>query len=133
MEDRERSGHPRSVRTPAVIKAVKARFRRNPVWKQKLMAMEMKLMRSTMKAIVNRDLNLHAYRRKTGQLLNQRLKTLRLKRSRALLKRYANNGHRKILFSDEKIFIVEKNFNKQNGKIYAKSSKDASGIASRIQ
>lgn len=86
-----------------------------------------------MKAIVNRDLNLHAYRRKTGQLLNQRLKTLRLKRSRALLKRYANNGHRKILFSDEKIFIVEKNFNKQNGKIYAKSSKDASGIASRIQ
>ncbi|KAA5753606.1 helix-turn-helix domain-containing protein, partial [Klebsiella pneumoniae] len=38
VDDRSRSGRPRSVRTPAVIKAVKARNQRNPKRKQKLLA-----------------------------------------------------------------------------------------------
>lgn len=35
FEDRKKKSRPRTVRTPAVIKAVKARIQRNPVGKQK--------------------------------------------------------------------------------------------------
>lgn len=133
VDDRERSGRPRTVRTPAVIKAVKARIARNPIRKQKLMAIQMSVKRSSLKKIINEDLGLHAYRRHTGHLLNTRLKTLRLQRSRALLKRYAKNGHRKILFSDEKIFTVEENFNRQNDKVYAKNSQEANTVAPKVQ
>lgn len=133
VDDRKRSGRPRTVRTPAVIKAVKARITRNPVRKQKLLAIQMTVKRSSLKKIINDDLGLHAYRRRKGHLLNARLKAMRLARSRALLKQYAQNGHRKILFTDEKIFTVEENFNRQNDRVYAKNSKEASMIAPRVQ
>ncbi|TLL55228.1 helix-turn-helix domain-containing protein, partial [Acinetobacter baumannii] len=119
VDDRSRSGRPRSVRTPAVIKAVKARIQRNPKRKQKLLALQMGLSRTTVKRVLNEDLGLRAYRRKTGHRLNARLMDLRLKRCRALLKRYAGKKYREILFSDEKIFTVEESYNKQNDKVYA--------------
>lgn len=64
FEDRKRSGRPRRVRTPAVIKAVRARIQRNPVRKQKLLAHQMGLSRTTVKRVLNEDLGLRAYRRK---------------------------------------------------------------------
>ncbi|RVE41612.1 hypothetical protein evm_013738 [Chilo suppressalis] len=93
VDDRSRSGRPRSV-----IKAVKARIQRNP---------KMGLSRTPVKRVLNEDLGLRAYRRKTGHSLNARLMDLRLKRCRALLKRYAGKKIREILFSDEKFFTVE--------------------------
>nr|BAG15923.1 transposase [Bombyx mandarina]BAG15924.1 transposase [Bombyx mandarina]BAG15925.1 transposase [Bombyx mandarina] len=133
VDDRSRSGRPRSVRTPAVIKAVKARIQRNPKRKQKLLAPQMGLSRTTVKKVLNEDLGLRAYRRKTGHRLNARLMDLRLKRCRALLKRYAGKKNREILFSDEKFFTVEESYNKQNDKVYAHSSEEASNRIPRIQ
>ncbi len=133
VDDRSRSGRPRSVRTPAVIKAVKARIQRNPKRKQKLLALQMGLSRTTVKRVLNEDLGLRAYRRKTGHRLNARLMDLRLKRCRALLKRYAGKKYREILFSDEKIFTVEESYNKQNDKVYAHSSEEASNRIPRVQ
>ncbi|CAH0401786.1 unnamed protein product [Chilo suppressalis] len=104
VDDRSRSGRPRSVRTPAVIKAEKARIQRNPKRKQKLLALQMGLSRTTGKRVLNADLKFRAYRRKTGHRLNARLMDLRLKRCRALLKRYAGKKYREVLFSVE-IFL----------------------------
>ena len=87
VDDRSRRGRHRFVRTPAVIKAVKARIQRNPKRKQKLLALQMGLSRTTVKRVLNEDLGLRAFRRKTGHRLNARLMDLRLKRCRALLKR----------------------------------------------
>lgn len=133
FDDRKRSGRPRTVRTPALIKAVKARIARNPVRKQKLLAIQMSVKRSSLKKVINQDLGLHAYRRRKGHLLNGRLKTMRLNRSRVLLKRYAQNGHRNILFTDEKIFTIEECCNRQNDRVYAKNSQEASVAVPRVQ
>ncbi|RVE44007.1 hypothetical protein evm_011362, partial [Chilo suppressalis] len=133
VDDRSRSGRPRPVRTPAVIKAVKARILRNPKRKQKLLALQMGLSRTTVKRLLNEDLGLRAYRRKTGHRLNARLMDLRLKRCRALLKRYAGKKYRDILFSQEKKFTVEESYNKQNDKVYAHSSEEASNLTPRVQ
>lgn len=104
--------HPR-FRPPAVVKAVKARFLRNPVLNQKLMAFQVKLSRESIKRVINQDLGLCAYKKKACQLLNTRLRKIRKERNQALVLRYANNKHRSILFSDEEIFTVEDNFNKK--------------------
>ncbi|RVE41742.1 hypothetical protein evm_013606 [Chilo suppressalis] len=94
---------------------------------------EMGLSRTTVKRVLNEDLGLRAYRRKTGHRLNARLMDLRLKRCRALLKRYTGKKYREILFSDEKIFTVEESYNKHNDKVYAHSSEEASNRIPRVQ
>ncbi|RVE53890.1 hypothetical protein evm_001552 [Chilo suppressalis] len=94
VDERLKSGRPWSVRTPAAIKAVKARIPRNPKRKQKLLAFQMGLSRTTVKRVLNEDLGLRAYRRKRGHRLNARLMDLRLKRCRALLKRSEEASNR---------------------------------------
>lgn len=43
VSDRKKSGRPRTVRTPKIIKAVKERIRRNPLRKQKILARGLKI------------------------------------------------------------------------------------------
>jgi transposase len=131
--DRKRSGRPRSVRTKKVVKAVRERIRRNPVRKQKILSREMKIAPRTMSRILKDDLGLAAYKRRTGHFLTDNLKKNRVVKSKQLLKRYAKGGHRKILFTDEKIFTIKQHSNKQNDRIYAQSSKEASQLVDRVQ
>ncbi|KAA5578489.1 helix-turn-helix domain-containing protein, partial [Acinetobacter baumannii] len=44
VEDHKRSGRPRAVRTTKADNAVKARIRRNPIRKQKILSPEMKIL-----------------------------------------------------------------------------------------
>lgn len=132
VDDKARSGRPRSVRTPDVIKKVRERIRRNPVRKQKIMAQQLQMSRMSVSRLLNQDLGLRAYRRCTGHLLNTRLKKIRLERSRNLLRRHAKNQHRRILFSDEKIFTIEQKFNRQNDRVYARSREESRQVAPRV-
>ena len=67
------------------------------------MAREMNISKRSMSRLLSEDLGLRAYRRRTGHYLDARLKNQRvLKCSRRLLQRHAHNGHRRILFTDEK-------------------------------
>ncbi|XP_045492485.1 uncharacterized protein LOC123691934 [Colias croceus] len=127
------SGLCRTIWTTAVINAVQVRIRKNPVRNRKQLALQMGLSSTTVKKVLNEDLGLRAYCRKTSHLLNTRLKKLRLDKCRALLKRYARKMHRDILFSDEKFFTVEECCNKQNIKVYTHSSEEACQRVSRVQ
>ena len=132
VEDRPRDGRPRSVRSQNVVNAVRERVRRNPLRKQKRLAMEMNISRRSMSRILREDLQLGAYRRCVSHLLTPKLKEIRLERCKKLLKRFKNNGHRRILFSDEKIFTIEEKFNRQNDRVYAKSCYEAKEKAPRV-
>lgn len=133
VRDRQRSGRPRTVRTPKAIKAVKKRIDRKPLRKQKILSREMQISQKSMSRIIKEDLGLSAYKRHTGHLLTAALKEKRKRKSKALLSRYAKNAHRQILFTDEKIFTVEESFNKQNDRVYARSSREASQLIPRVQ
>lgn len=133
VEDRPRSGRPRSVRTPELVKTVAARIRRNPVRQQAVLARELSVSKILMTRILRSDLGLKAYRRTTGYFLTPQLKQMRMMKCKCLLQRYAGNGHKRIFFTDEKIFNIEQSFNRQNDKIYATSSRDARERAPKIQ
>ncbi|KAL1463846.1 hypothetical protein WDU94_015547 [Cyamophila willieti] len=125
VDDRPRSGRPREVRKRSVIKAVRSRIRRNPLRKQNILSREMKIPVRTMSRIITQDLGLRAYRRRTAHRLTPTLRRIRATRSKKLLDRYANGGYKKILFTDEKIFNIEEKFNRQNDRVYARSSLEA--------
>lgn len=133
VQDKARSGRPRTVRTPNVVKAVRERIRRNPLRKQQILARELTVSTRTMSRIVKDDLHMRAYRRSTGHLLTPALREIRLTRAKRLLQWHARNGHENILFTDEKIFTIEESYNRQNDKIYAHSSQEAKEIVPRVQ
>ena len=86
-----------------------------------------------MSRLLRGDLGLKAYRRSTGHFLTPQLKQMWVIKCKRVLQRYAGNGHRRILFKDEKIFNIEESFNRRNDKIYATSSRDAREKAPKIQ
>lgn len=133
VKDRQRTGRARTVRTAEAIKAVKARIRRNPVRKQKILSREMGISQISMSRIIKQDLGLGAYKRHTGHLLTHALMEKRKEKSKRLLADYAGAEYRRILFTDEKNFTVEEKFNKQNDRVYARSSKEAAELVPRVQ
>jgi len=60
--------------------------------------------------------------RSKGHLLTPALKEIRRTRAEHLLQRHAENGQENILFTDEKFFTIEEQYNNQNNKIYAQTS-----------
>ncbi|KAL1446800.1 hypothetical protein WDU94_010885 [Cyamophila willieti] len=133
VDDRPRSGRPREVRKRSVIKAVRSRIRRNPLRKQNILSREMKIPVRTMSRIITQDLGLRAYRRRTAHRLTPTLRRIRATRSKKLLDRYANGGYKKILFTDEKFFNIEEKFNRQNDRVYARSSLEAAEKVPRVE
>jgi len=109
VDNRPRSGRPRETRTNASVKAVVQRIRRIPFCKQKIMAQEMKISPRTMSRMIKEDLGIGAYRRSTSQKLIEGLRQIKATRATKLLQQYAKNGHRQILFTNDNIFMVEKN------------------------
>ena len=130
VSDRKRSGRPRTVRTPAMLKALTARIRRSPRRSQKKLALQIMVSKETIRKALREDLGVKAFKRGTCHMLTIPQKKMRVLKCRALIKRYAGQRYRKILFTDEKIFTTEEKFNAQNDRIYAKSKSDIP-IASR--
>jgi hypothetical protein len=50
-----------------------------------------------------------------------------------LLQWHTENGHENILFMEEKIFTIEEQYNHQNNKIYAQTSRKALEKVQRVQ
>jgi hypothetical protein len=50
------------------------------------------------------------------------LREIRRTRAERLLQWHAENGHENILFSEEKFFTIEEQYNNQNNRIYAPTS-----------
>lgn len=74
--------------------------------------------RST-RRILHEDLGLKPWKKQEHQKLTDAAKRKRLERATALKERFADGGHRQILFSDEKYFSIEEAFNPQNDRIWS--------------
>lgn len=118
---KKKPGKKRTVRTPAVIKAVKERIRRNPARSGRKMAREMNMSHFAMQSILKKDLGNKPYKKQKIHGLTSKNIADRVARSRLLLKTHA--GHN-IIFSDEKLFTLEAPLNKQNDRVYGASLRD---------
>ena len=102
MEDRDRSGRPRSARTPAKIKALRERIRRNPKRSLRKTAKDMNISHESVRTIVEQDLKMSPYKIRTRQLLTDLQKRKRKERAKILLNRLKGGTEKgEIVFSDE--------------------------------
>jgi hypothetical protein len=65
---------------------------------------------------------MRAHLRSKRHLLIPPLKEIRRTRAESLLQWHAENGHENTLFTDDKFFTIEEQYNNQNKKIYAQTS-----------
>lgn len=111
---RPRSGRPRTVNTPALRAKIRSRIRYNNQRSMNKMAKELNVNPRTVRLIVRNELGLFPYKLLKAQTLADRHKIARLQKCEAMLRRFRNNKHRRILFTDEKVFSVEQYHNHHN-------------------
>ncbi len=125
VSDCPRSGWPHIAQTREVVRTACARVMRNPLQKQIILTREMQIALRTMSHTLHDDLGLRAYKCYTRHLLTTKLKDIRCVRAQKLLESYGSSAYRDILFTDEKIFDIEAAFDKQNDRVYTRSSIEA--------
>ena len=72
--------------------------------------------------LIRDDLHTRAHLHSKGHLFTPALKEIRWTRAERLLQWHAENGRENILFTDEKFFTIDEQYNNQNSKIYAQTS-----------
>ncbi len=119
-KDRPRSGRPRTVRTPDVVKAVWERIQRNPRHRQTMMAKDLEMLQLSTSKLVRDDLGMKSYRLQKRQALKPLVKEKRLKRCRSLVQRYQLGTLPNLIFSNEKPFTMWAEYNPQNDRVISK-------------
>ncbi|KAK6062244.1 hypothetical protein COOONC_00083 [Cooperia oncophora] len=117
LQDHRRSGRPRTARTPTVVEAVRKRIARNATRSILTMARDMGISRKLMERVVHEDLKMYPYRTLKAAIL---LESAGASQEVQLLLRTRNKGHHSIVFSDERLFTVEQQFNAQNVRVGAR-------------
>lgn len=124
IADRPRCGGPRTARTPELIQKIRRKVRRNRRCSGRKLAKQFNMSLSTVQRVLKKDVGFKAYKRRKRHGLTVAQKRKRLDRCKELLRRFTDDSAKSIVFSDEKIFTTEEQFNVQNDRIYAASFHD---------
>ena len=112
--DRPRSGRPSTAVTSCNVNKVRCNIRRNPERSMRQMAIHIGISEERVRHIVHNKLKMRSYKMFRGQLLNDAMRANRLIKARQMTKQIAAGRLQKVLFTDEKIFTVQRAHNRQN-------------------
>uniref|UniRef100_A0A914EKN8 Tc1-like transposase DDE domain-containing protein n=1 Tax=Acrobeloides nanus TaxID=290746 RepID=A0A914EKN8_9BILA len=118
--DRKGRGRKKTARTPQMIRTIKRKVQRGEDNKRK-MAREEGISERTVRRIVKEDMKSKSYKKQEAHFLDEDMMKVRKQR----LRRFQNDSHRSIVFSNEKMFTIEEKFNKQNNQIIARNIEEA--------
>lgn len=133
LEDRPRSGRPRSARTTGNVRKIRDRLKGKKRWSSRKLAADIGISATTVRRSLKEDLHLTYWKPREAHLLTDEMKAIRMTRSRKLLRRFGAGRHRNIIFSDEKMFSTEQSFNPRNDGIWAAKSPGQLRIVERKQ
>lgn len=114
LEDRPKSGRPVTATTPANVQVIKKRIQRNSQLSMRKMAKDLKISPRSVRRIVKKKLNYHPYKITEGHYLTEKMKANRLIKARKMKRLAAAGRLDSVVFTDEKIFTVERHHNSQN-------------------
>jgi len=117
----KKTGRKKSVRTKNLIKCVREKIRRDPQRSGRKLAREHKISQTSMRRILADDLNMKPYKKCRRHGLTIKNKQARKQRCKELLRWHAESN---IVFSDEKLFLLQPSLNSQNDRVYAVSIAD---------
>ena len=126
ISSKKQPGRPRSVRTKKFIRQIKRNAKLNKKRKSaRLIAKEMRCSDATIRRAIKNDLSLKAYKQIKVPMLTPSHIDQRRKFANWVRKNFDKGKCRKILFSDEKCFDGDGQFNPKNDIIYAESREEA--------
>lgn len=123
-------GSKRTVRTPELIKVVRERIRRNPARSARKLAKELNVGPNNINRILHEDLGLRAFKKRRIHGLTNAQKLKRTERSDVLLSWHAEN---EIIFSVEKLFLLQDSHNAQNDRVWSVSLQDIPASTLQVQ
>jgi hypothetical protein len=85
-----------------------------------------------MSHLIRDDQHMRVHHRSKGHILTPALKKIRRTRAQCFLQWHAENRNKNI-FTDEKIFTIEEQYNHQNNKIYAQTSCEVKENVPKVQ
>lgn len=109
--DRPRSGRPVTASTQQNVKKLRSRIKRNCRKSISKLAKEIKISRRSVHRMIRNKLKLRSYKLGKGHYLDDRMKKVRLENAQRLVKKKSFGS---ILFTDEKVFTIERIVNRQN-------------------
>jgi transposase len=116
VDCKKKPGKKRSVRTSGTIKIIRERIRRNPATSARKLARNLNIPKTTVLRVLHEDLKLKAYKKQKVHGLSAAQKLARVKKSKELLAWHAGD---EVLFSDEKLFLLQETHNQQNNRIWS--------------
>ena len=125
IENRAHSGCLKSVRALATIKRVQDWIGRNPLLKQKTTSRELNTSTQWMSCLIRGDQHMTVHRRSKGHILTPALKEIWWTRAEHLLQWHSESGNKNI-------FTIEEQYNHQNNKIYAQTSREVKEDVLRV-
>ena len=118
---RKGKGRPRSARTPDLREKLRKAVKRNPVRSMRGLAKDYRVSENTVRRVVHTDLGLKSLRKQQSQYLSDENKKNRRERCKAFITKAAQFGWGRILWSDEKRFVVSAKHNRQNVRVLSKN------------
>ena len=121
VEDRAQSGCLKSLRAQVAIKIVQEWIRWNLLWKQKIMSQDLNILTRSISRPNRNDQHMRVHCCSREHIFTPALKMIWRTRAECLLEWHTENGHKHFLFTHEKIFTIDGQYNQQN-KIYLQTS-----------
>jgi inhibitor of nuclear factor kappa-B kinase subunit alpha len=121
IEHKSKGVSHKSTLRKKVAKNLRDKIRRNPLRSQRKLAVEHGMSQPTIHRILHEDLHLTAYKCRRKKLYAAGGQVVRLQRAKLLKERLAPYDPNCVIFSDEKIFVIEQQFHPQNRRIYSQS------------
>lgn len=109
-KDRPGRGRKKTARSKKNIQRAKGMIKRNPKTKAnstRKLAKKLGVTQTQALQILRKDLGMKPWKFQKRQKLNAQAKQKRLDRCRAMLTRFSRRRHRRIVFSDEKLFDIQ--------------------------
>uniref|UniRef100_A0A914DIX4 Uncharacterized protein n=1 Tax=Acrobeloides nanus TaxID=290746 RepID=A0A914DIX4_9BILA len=126
-KDRKGRGRKRTARSKKNVQRAKGMLKRNKTTKansSRKLAKKLSVSQTSAMEILREDLGMKSWKMQKCQKLNEEAKKIRRERCPALLRRFDRGSHRRIVFSDEKLFDIQQCFNHQNDRIWSEGKPD---------
>ena len=124
LVDKQRSGRPITIRTPANKKKVRQILTRRPMMSHRKVTAKVGIDKESARRLIKKDLEMKCFKRSRVESLNGQVIKKRIQGYRRLLDRLKNVNSDSIVFSDEKIFCIEEKWNSQNSRVYSLTRND---------
>ncbi|KAF2905663.1 hypothetical protein ILUMI_00515 [Ignelater luminosus] len=116
---KKKTRRPCTVRTPKLIKKVRESLQRNCARSCRKLAKIYGVSRRKMQRILKDDLRMTTDKKRKIHGITDAQRKKRYERTRLLQRRYSLEDVKNIIFSDEKLFVLEDGFNPQNDHLHA--------------